>query len=103
MDSILKWSARILAVIYSLLIGSFSVVSFGNWFIFFVSLIPTSLIIIMTIIAWKNELKGGIGFSALGFIFMVLFSTLKSWEAFFTLSAPLFFIGGLFLLKSKLF
>ncbi len=96
---VLKWSARSLAVIYSLLLGSFSFVSLGNWALFFISLIPTLLISFFTFTAWKNEKKAGIGFVVLGLIFIPLFGTFKSWTAFLALSFPLFLIGGLFLLK----
>jgi len=95
MKKILYWLPRILAILFIIFISLFALDVFSekNWpLALLMHLIPSFILTILTIIAWKNELAGGIFFILAGFVAILFFhSTI--------ISVPVFFIGSLFLTK----
>lgn len=103
MNRILFWSPRILMILFIGFISLFALDSFDGdkplsdkIGIFFVSLTPSVLLIVLLIISWRREWVGGIAFLllAIGYIIM-------AWEKFpisvyFMISGPLFIISALF-------
>lgn len=61
-------------------------------------MIPSILLIILLIIAWKREFLGGILYLIAGIIFTIGYSTYQIAPAFFCISCPLFIIGITFLI-----
>lgn len=95
MKKILYWLPRILAILFIVFISLFALDVFQekNWpLALLMHLFPSLILIILTIIAWKNELVGGILFLLAGFLMTLFFHSS-------IISVPVFFIGVLFLTK----
>jgi len=102
------WVPRVLAIVYILFIAllSFDVFSVDASIIdkmggFLAENIPTLLLIIALVLAWKKSTVGGAMFIVLSVIFTCFFSTYQRWDAFILISFPLLLIGGLFLLNKN--
>lgn len=111
------WTPRILSVLFVCFLALFSLDIFdGNYGFWgtilglFMHNIPSIVLLIITIIAWKKEIVGAIAFIFAGllYIFMTvvrgIFSNqfewyLLSWSI--TIAGPAFFIGILFLIGWK--
>ncbi|NMB70474.1 hypothetical protein GYA27_04780 [candidate division WWE3 bacterium] len=89
------WLPRVLAILYIVFISMFALDVFEEpqWLLaLLMHLIPSYILIIMTIIAWKHEKPGGLLFIA-GGIFLFVFTRFES----LIISIPALVIGGLFL------
>jgi hypothetical protein len=92
MKNFLHWLPRILAVIFIAFISIFAldVVGDTKWYIALpMHLIPSFILTLLIIIAWKHERVGGILFLAAGLLAAIFFHT-------FLLFSPVFLIGILF-------
>jgi hypothetical protein len=96
---VLLWAPRVLGIIFAVFLGLFALDVFSEGYsiaetilALLMHLIPTFLVIIALGIAWRWERIGAILFIALAIIY-ILVSAGGSW----VISAPLFVIGGLFL------
>jgi len=98
----LFWTPRVLTFLFVLFISLFALDIFGNGYTFwetvvglFMHLIPSFLLIIFFIIAWRYELVGAVGFFGLGLLYigMILINSLKGPFEWYMLSYP-FIIGG---------
>jgi len=99
------WIPRILAIIMGIFISLFAFDAFQENTLFFkqvlgfiIHLVPSFLIFISLLIAWKYYLLGGIIFILVGVFFTVFFHTYKSISSFLILSLSLFIIGALFII-----
>jgi hypothetical protein len=97
--------AKTLLIIYILFISLFALDVFEEGFSFnalkgfIIHLIPTFIIILAGIIAWKNQKEGGMILILLGIIFSIFFHVNIS--SFLIISLPLIIIGSLFLWKKN--
>lgn len=105
----LRLSARILAAAYIGFISLFAMDVLGqegSWtdkaLGLFIHLLPSLALLIGLIVAWKRERAGGIVFIGLAVLFTARFNTYRHPVNFLALSAPLFLIGGLFLVRAVL-
>lgn len=64
---------------------------------FAVQNIPTVLLVITLLIAWKKEKAGGGLFIAMAALFTCFFNTYGRWDSFLLISFPLLLTGILFL------
>ena len=103
---LLYWTPRILSIIFAVFISLFALDVFSEGFSFWetvlalvMHLIPTYLIIIAIIVAWKWEIIGGGIFIALGLFYIVM--AWPSIIAILFISGPLFLIGGLYIFNRK--
>ncbi len=100
----LYWTPRILAILFAMFTSLFALDVFGEYTFpevlvaLFMHLVPTYLLIIITIIAWKKERLGGIIFLALGLFYIIL--ALGKGNIGNPLSWPMIVIGILFLVSS---
>ena len=101
----LNWSARILIIFYSAFLSLFALDVFGEGYSFwetlvalFMHLIPTFVLMLALVVAWKKRLVGGIIFLLLGLAFTFFFATYEHLTGFLFLSLPLGLAGVLFLL-----
>lgn len=88
---------RILAIAFILFLSVFALDSFNDpqWLLALVMhLIPSFILIILTIVAWKNKLVGGILWLAAGGVMTFFFHSL-------TIALPAYAIGILFLVSPK--
>lgn len=103
---LLYWSPRVTGILFALFISLFALDVFSEGepvfkavMGFLIHLIPTYLIIIALIIAWKWERSGGIIFIGLGFAYIVMAWGRENIYAFLFISGPLIIVGILFLLN----
>jgi hypothetical protein len=106
MKRLLHWVPRILCILFAGFISLFALDVFGEGYGFWktilallVHLIPTWITLIVLAISWRREWVGGVGFSALGLTYLVMFWGRFQWSAYALISGPLFLIGILFLLN----
>ena len=109
MKKALYWLPRILGVGFIVFISLFAMDAFGGnqtptqmVLGFFIHMIPTFLLIIILLIAWKVEWVGGIFFIAIG-LFYCLFAQGQHWSAYCLVAGPPILIGILFILQYVLF
>jgi len=100
-NRLIFWSPRILGILYALFISLFALdvfsegQSLGNAILaFIIHLVPTYIVIISLVIAWKRELIGSILFIAFA-LFYIFSSRGESW----VISGPLFLLSFLFLVS----
>ena len=96
LKAIIYWFPRILSILFTVFISIFAFDVFGNpqWFIaLLIHLIPTSILIIITVVAWKKEIIGGFLFLLAGFLALII----THFEAF-VLTIPAFVIGLVFII-----
>jgi hypothetical protein len=100
MKKFLYWLPRVLSILFIGFISLFALDVFGqpNWFLaFIIHLIPSLILIILTVIAWRNELWGGILFLTIGLVLLLL----SGYEALI-LIIPTLVIGIFFLLSKRM-
>jgi hypothetical protein len=97
--SSLYWLPRVLSILFALFISIFALDVFGEGYTvgetiiaLFMHLIPTFLVVIALIIAWRWERIGAALFIALALSFLVMFGG-EGW----IIAGPLLLLGVLFL------
>ena len=107
LKKILYWLPRVLLILFTVLISIFAVDVFFEGYGFpevlvalFMHLVPTFILIGLTILAWKKELIGGIEILALG-LFTIFFFNYNNgeWYEHLLIQGPIFLIGALFLIN----
>lgn len=113
-DKLFYWLPRLLCIVAILFISMFALDAFDNRLTiwqqigsFLIHLIPSYVLIIALIIAWRWELIGGIIFTSIGFITGPLifyhntsinhFSVLQSLGIVSLINLPFIIVGGLFI------
>jgi hypothetical protein len=103
-NKIFYYLPRVLIVLYLIFISLFALDEFngnfgiGEIFGFFMHLVPSFVVLIVTIYAWKKEFFGGLALIVLGIIFAFYFHRMNS---FIAACAPLIVIGFLFVVSGK--
>jgi len=106
-NNILYWLPRILGILFICFISLFSLDVFGEYkfpeilLALFMHLLPSIILLVVLIVAWKWEKIGGWIFVAMGIIFTIFFNTYESFSGFFLISFPILIIGILFLLNGR--
>jgi len=104
------WAPRVLAILFILFLGLFSLDVFGQGYgfwgtalAFFMHNIPALILLVILIISWKREIIAGVAFILAAFLYMVSvfwggFEWFKlSWM--FTISGPAILVGVLFIIN----
>jgi hypothetical protein len=92
MKKIIFWLPRVLSIVFIAFISIFALDVFDmpQWYLaLFMHLIPSFILIILTVIAWKKPFIGGILFLIAGLAALFFFRT--------SIFIPVIVIGGLFL------
>jgi len=103
MKGFLHWLPRILVILYILFISLFALDVFAEYgfpevlVALFMHLIPSFILIIMLILAWKKPKYGGISFMFLSLGFTLQFNTNRMFISFILLTCIPLLIGILFL------
>jgi hypothetical protein len=78
MNKFVYWTPRVLSIIFVLFLMLFSLDVFGTGLNFwqtalalFIHNIPTLILLIVVLIAWKYEIVGGVGFILAGILYIV--------------------------------
>ena len=103
---IMYWFPRTIALLFTLFIYSFVVEVFVQgftWSSFILAMLPGTVLLIATLIAWRYEIEGGFIFVLLGvlYLLLVMFSTV-SIEALTVISGIPIFTGALFILNKTM-
>jgi len=103
---VIFWVPRILCIFFALFISLFSFDVFGEGYGFWktigallIHLIPTYIVIIATVIAWRWEWIGAILFTGLAIFYLVFAWGKFPLFTYLAISGPLFLVGGLFLIN----
>ena len=94
MKKVVFWLPRILAIVFIAFISLFALDVFGEprWFLALIMhLIPSFILVTLTVLAWKRPFIGGICFITAGLVAVFFFH-----NAIFT---PVIIIGVLFLIE----
>ena len=100
------WMPRILCVLFAVFISLFALDVFGEGYGFWgtivallMHLVPTGLILIALVIAWRWEWIGAILFVALGVWYVIMAWGKFDWFTYLLIAGPLFLVGALFLVN----
>jgi len=104
----LYWLPRILAVLFILFISLFALDVFSEYqtigeiaLALFMHLIPSFLLIIATVIAWRWRFMGGVLFVLLGTVSIFFFNSYEHILTFLLVSLPPILLGLLFIWESQ--
>jgi hypothetical protein len=108
MKRFLFWTPRVLCLLFAGFVSLFALDVFGEgrtfWQAlpaFFIHLVPTYLILLALLIAWRWEWVGTVLFAGLGAAYIILFWGRFPWMTYLLMSGPLFLMSGLFLMSWK--
>lgn len=106
-ESFLYWAPRMLAILFAGFVSLFALDVFSEdaalWEMlvgFAIHLLPTYLVVIALLIAWRRERLGGVLFLTLGAAYIAMFWEPSRWPVYLLLSGPLIVVGLLFLLHA---
>ncbi|MEZ4518014.1 MAG: hypothetical protein R3C44_14735 [Chloroflexota bacterium] len=102
-QTILKWTPRILAVLYAAFLSMFAMDVWGmdGTMIerlggFLIHLTPVYVVVAALLVGWKWPLAGGVLFLLMAVIFTLFFDLTDSWQSLLLIGGPLVVIGALF-------
>ncbi len=100
------WMPRILCVLFAVFISLFALDVFGEGYDFWetivallMHLIPTGIILIALVIAWRWEWVGALLFLALGVWYVIMAWGEFEWVTYLVIVGPLLLVGALFLVN----
>lgn len=106
--TIVHWLPRAAAILFIIFMSLFATDVFTEGYPFFqallgflIHLIPTFLIVIALVIAWRWPRTGGLLFALLGVATIFAFDTYEHVISFLLISMPLFVVGALFILDAR--
>ncbi len=97
----LYWTPRLLAILFTVFLYMFVLEVFAEGFNinnFLLSLIPGTIILLLTVLAWRKERLGGILFIILALLYLLIGFGRVSYTAITFMSGTSLFIGILFML-----
>jgi len=102
-STVILWIARALSVCFAAFISIFALDVFegnkGFWetaLELLIHLIPTYLVILILVLAWKKPLIGSVVYSILGLLYIIVAWGKFDWTAYALIAGPLFVIGILY-------
>ena len=103
---LLFWTPRVLGIAFALFISIFAMDVFGEHYslpqllvALGMHLIPTGLIAVALIVAWRWEWVGAVLFFGLGVAYIVTVHERAPWDWYVFIAGPAFLMGLLFLLN----
>jgi len=106
-NRVLCWVPRILGILFVAFISLFALDAFGGdgsfgeqLLGFIIHLVPSFVLVIFLVIAWKHEKVGGWLYILLGVVFTIFFDTYEELITFLLISGPVFLTGVLFLISA---
>ena len=106
MNKTIYWSPRILTIFFILFVSLFAFDSFNsektfaeNIAAFLIHLVPSFVLFLLLLGAWRHEWIGTIAFAALGVTYIAISWGRFPFITYLTISGPLFLISILFLIS----
>ena len=103
---VLFWTPRVFGILFAVFLSIFALDVFteetGFWeelLALLIHLIPTYMVLLVLLFAWKREWLGAILFTALAVFYVVLSGGRQHWSAYVVISGSLVVISILFLLN----
>ena len=103
---LLFWTPRVLGIAFALFISIFALDVFSGHqslpqllIALGMHLIPTALIVVTLIVAWRWEWVGAVLFFGLGVLYIVTVGGHAPWDWYLFIAGPAFLVGLLFLLN----
>lgn len=103
---VVYWTPRILGILFALFISIFALDVFGAGYSFWetivaliMHMVPTALVVVALLIAWRWEWAGAVLFVALGAAYLLMTRGRFDWLTYLLIPGPLFLIGALFLIN----
>jgi hypothetical protein len=103
---LLYWAPRILTILFAMFISIFALDVFGEHLPFwglvlalFLHLAPTFTVLVILALAWRWEWVGGVGYVALGLLYIYRFGGSFPWYTSALIAGPALLIGTLFVLN----
>lgn len=99
------WAPRVMSVIFVLFISLFAFdvfeegVGWKSILGFLIHLIPSYVLILTAIIAWKRDLFGAIAYFSFTLLYVILARTGQHWGAYASICGPAIFTSILFFLN----
>ena len=100
---VLFWTPRVLCILFAMFLSLFALDVFSEGYGFaetilalLIHLIPTYIVVIALVIAWRWEWVGTILFIALALFYPVWTQGKFPWSTYLAMSGPLFLVGVLF-------
>jgi hypothetical protein len=102
----LFWAPRVVCILSAVFLSLFALDVFGAGYSFWetilallIHLVPTYIVVIALVVAWRWERVGSILFLGLGVFYIVDAWGRFTWDTYLVISGPLFLAGILFLLS----
>ena len=102
----LFWTPRILCILFAVFVSMFAADVFGEGYGFWetvvallIHLVPTYIVIIALVVAWRRDWIGAILFIGLAVFYLVWAWGRFTWINYLVMSGPLFLVGVLFLVN----
>ena len=102
----LFWTPRILCILFAVFVSMFAADVFGERYGFWetvvallIHLVPTYIVIIALVVAWRRDWIGAILFIGLAVFYLVWAWGRFTWINYLVMSGPLFLVGVLFLVN----
>ena len=102
----LFWIPRVLTIPFALFLSLFALDAFGGedsiWMQivgFIIQLLPTALVVVALVVAWRWEWVGAVLFAALGVWYITMTHGKFDWVTYAVISGSLFLISFLFILS----
>jgi len=106
LPQILFWTPRILGILFAVFTSVFALdvlgEGYGFWetvLAFGMHLIPTGILLVILLLAWRWEWIGGILFPGFGILYVVTAWGRVHWSAYLVISGPLILDGVFFLVN----
>ena len=100
---VITWIARTLGIAFAVFISLFALDVFGAGYGFWealvgflIHLVPTYLVVIALVVAWRWPRIGALLFIGLGLFYILMMRLDLEWQALLLIPGPLFVIGILF-------
>jgi len=101
---VLLWTPRVLGILFAIFLSVFALDVFSEGYglwrtigALLLHLVPTFIVVIALIIAWRWEWVGAVLFSALAVFYVVWTWGRFPWVTYLSISGPLVLVGVLFL------
>lgn len=102
-NNVIYWLPRILSLCFVVFVSLFALDAFSgpdlaeNIAGFLIHLIPSVIILLLVIIAWKYDLVGAIVFFGLAILYVFMVGFDRHWSWYLGISGPAVLVGALYL------
>lgn len=104
--TLIFWIPRTICILFACFISLFALDVFAEYYSFWetvlaflMHMIPTAMVVLVLVVAWRWEWVGGVLFAALGFLYIFAAWGRFPLSVYFTIAGPQFLMSYLFFLN----